>query len=665
VAGPAFDPRDDAVSGQVLQEKGHRVVSPIVRQASMGKKAKPTMTTLKSNSSKKSLPLRDSETLPSNDQAATMDALTAAIRQGMESGASTTRSTTPKSHVDASIVRMPFQGEPGSPTSVYTDTTATNKRHSIPFSSYKGYDPRESKPSTITEREVDDYEKSNFAFDLPTPGSHSSAHPIIGDEKPGMGDRIPPGKRPPKLNMDAVRDAEARGSMTSLSDLIKRATKLASNLDRGRTASRLGHLDWFGSNEKLGANNNRVRDSTYSDVLAAFPQPDGTGTPGRDRPPTMWPHGEKQFMASKSSLGRFNETKTKPKRKCCGMSPPVFVLVLVILVLLIVAAVLVPVFLIVLPKQRHSTNVAECPSTQPCKNGGFSVVAKNLCACICVDGFTGSDCSTQRDPECVTASLADGMKEYSNATIGSSLLPLLKDGQTQFQIPLNITNILSTFAYNNLSCASENSLVDFGTSSTSAKAKRFVMLPGMISAEPHIPILNLPASETEEHKRFVIVDELEPAAEHMQLVHVPNPTLQPRQDATKSANGIVFATSSDAVTAPTEAASLAQASGTATTTAPATASASSSTPAPTSSIKATDGQLNFAATVVLYVFQSNSDVSVAVGAHQAIASYLQVDNPSNHTVVVVSGEQKLEADFNMFQIRFANGTTIGGSNSTA
>jgi hypothetical protein len=38
--------------------------------------------------------------------------------------------------------------------------------------------------------------------------------------------------------MNAVRDAEARGSLSSLSDLIRRATKLASNLDRGKTASR-------------------------------------------------------------------------------------------------------------------------------------------------------------------------------------------------------------------------------------------------------------------------------------------------------------------------------------------------------------------------------------------------------------------------------------------
>ena len=36
----------------------------------------------------------------------------------------------------------------------------------------------------------------------------------------------------------AIIGAEARGSLSSLTDLIRRATKLASNLDHGRTASR-------------------------------------------------------------------------------------------------------------------------------------------------------------------------------------------------------------------------------------------------------------------------------------------------------------------------------------------------------------------------------------------------------------------------------------------
>lgn len=54
-------------------------------------------------------------------------------------------------------------------------------------------------------------------------------------------------RRPPRLDIDAVRSAEERGSITSLPDLIRRATRLASMIDRGkRPASRFGELgDYF------------------------------------------------------------------------------------------------------------------------------------------------------------------------------------------------------------------------------------------------------------------------------------------------------------------------------------------------------------------------------------------------------------------------------------
>ena len=56
-------------------------------------------------------------------------------------------------------------------------------------------------------------------------------------------------KRPNRLDMDAARETDSRGSLTSLPDLIRRATKLASNLDRGRTASRLGMLEMLGGSD--------------------------------------------------------------------------------------------------------------------------------------------------------------------------------------------------------------------------------------------------------------------------------------------------------------------------------------------------------------------------------------------------------------------------------
>ncbi len=52
-------------------------------------------------------------------------------------------------------------------------------------------------------------------------------------------------RRPPRLDIDAVRDAEARGSLTSLPDLIRRATRLASMIEKGRRpTSQFNELDF-------------------------------------------------------------------------------------------------------------------------------------------------------------------------------------------------------------------------------------------------------------------------------------------------------------------------------------------------------------------------------------------------------------------------------------
>lgn len=61
-------------------------------------------------------------------------------------------------------------------------------------------------------------------------------------------------RRPPKLDIDAVRQAESRGSMTSLPDLIRRATRLAASLERGRRPASRFDLDDFPS-EPYAANN--------------------------------------------------------------------------------------------------------------------------------------------------------------------------------------------------------------------------------------------------------------------------------------------------------------------------------------------------------------------------------------------------------------------------
>jgi hypothetical protein len=76
--------------------------------------------------------------------------------------------------------------------------------------------------------------------------SVSPQPPLLPPAQPRGFSRLSAIRRPPRLDIDAVREAEARGSMTSLPDLIRRATRLAASLDRGRRpASRFNDLDDF------------------------------------------------------------------------------------------------------------------------------------------------------------------------------------------------------------------------------------------------------------------------------------------------------------------------------------------------------------------------------------------------------------------------------------
>lgn len=101
---------------------------------------------------------------------------------------------------------------------------------------------RRASASTVSGESYIDPEKPRFAHPVP---DHAYSDAALEKElealpraAPTMSDKRPGGRKPPRLDMGAVRDAEARGSLSSLTDLIRRATKLASNLDHGRTASR-------------------------------------------------------------------------------------------------------------------------------------------------------------------------------------------------------------------------------------------------------------------------------------------------------------------------------------------------------------------------------------------------------------------------------------------
>jgi hypothetical protein len=106
-------------------------------------------------------------------------------------------------------------------------------------------------------------------------------------------------RRPPKLDIDAVRRAEERGSMTSLPDLIRRATRLATMIDHGkRPGSRFDNLNDFfdekgqmrGGDKENSGEIVRVRNAifllTYSRLIGyagSIPSPRAANRPSEPR----------------------------------------------------------------------------------------------------------------------------------------------------------------------------------------------------------------------------------------------------------------------------------------------------------------------------------------------------------------------------------------------
>ena len=434
----------------------------------------------------------------------------------------------------------------------------------------------------------------------------------------GLSEKLPATRRPPRLDLDTVRDAEARGSLTSLPELIRRATKLAANLDRGKTASRLGMLDMFKAGEKDPADAKSINVS-MSDILAAFPAPGVTPT-------------QRSMLGRQSYFDVDGQHELgKRGRRCCGMRIWVFAVVCIVILLLVTAAVLVPIFLILIPNENHSKQnaasqaaLSDCKASMPCSNGGYSLINNDHCACICTNGFTGAQCTSASDPECTTSDVDSDSITFKNATLGNSIGRLLTGAESNFSIPLNSTSLLALFSASDLSCTSENALMTFD--SKSQKLKRF----WIVSAD----------------------DDEQPAPEP---VHSTSPAPTPRAElvaAVKeltyprdvgSSAGIVFQASSTT--------SVAAATGTA---------GAVPTPTPSGTLApASQADLDFARIVVLFVLEQTDDLSAAINAQQELQNHFVASNATSQ-INFNFPTLNVTADFGYFRLDFGNGTTLGG-----
>lgn len=270
---PAFDPKTSYLADKTPEERGRReqsptffdagmsdeddfhIEQPIVRSASMGRKGRPTMVSHQNRNSDKT------------QEGGVLGKTRALMGAGMINGAGS--KSAEKSQFEKAVqmkdVPPPM---PTIPTIVHP--------------AYREKEPRwptfGGEESPIENKELDlmsSDSESTLTQQTPTPNEHemkklapaavlanarshltpSPSHSFnkLDGEKDGNAaipeiqyNRNSAIRRPPKLNLNAVRDAEARGSLTSLPDLIRRATKLASMMNEGkRPASRLNDLNSF------------------------------------------------------------------------------------------------------------------------------------------------------------------------------------------------------------------------------------------------------------------------------------------------------------------------------------------------------------------------------------------------------------------------------------
>ncbi|KAI1309669.1 hypothetical protein F5Y03DRAFT_69652 [Xylaria venustula] len=399
---------DDAIAEESFTSDDAEDDSRLVRSASIGKRGKPSLVTTKSIDKSPSPPQRPA----------------------------------PK----------PIQGSPFAGGTGYVDGSSSSSAQTTAKNS--------AGPALTTSSMLNAFENAS-ATDL------SNVPKMEPSLKPS---RLSGLRRPPRLDIDAVRTAEARGSLTSLPDLIRRATRLATMMDRGkRPASRFDDLDFpaevYGMDtEKNDYYELEKHQSGLSDMLAAFPPPASRRSMRQSM--SSWPLPRRASRAptrpSEEPTSMSDSKKSKSRRRCCGLPLWIFLLIVFLLIAIIVAAIVVPVELLVVNKKSTAQPAQNCMQELPCANGGTSVISQGVCSCICSNGFTGKNCTTPTTQGCTTTTLeTEDATRISNVTIGEAIPRLVLEAQSNFSIPLSATSVISKFSAAGLSCNAENALVTF------------------------------------------------------------------------------------------------------------------------------------------------------------------------------------------------------------
>lgn len=479
-----------------------------------------------------------------------------------------------------------------------------------------------------------------------------------GSVSPDLSERNSRGfNRPPPLDLDGPKKGPGRASASSLPELIRRATRLATNLDRGNTASRIGMLDMLNAKDKeiREKSGKPSKVGSISDILAAFPSPSPTNSTYHKPTGSNWtsptPHGKSNLSRSQTINYGSSRSDDRPQsRRCCGMPLWAFILLIIILLLLVIAAVVIPITLVVIPKSNAAASIKtvdSCQKSNPCANGGTTVVKDNECRCICANGYTHSDCSVApvSDGSCTTVDLTvpGSTTTYHNATLGSGIPRLLTAAQPNYSIPLVPDTLASLFNYFNLTCSHENALITFNQKSQ----RRARSLSDVLNPEPESEPALFPR-----------------ALEALLLRPDPStnspatPVLRGRASA-QTSNDIVFAAGpSNGVGGSTGPAPSASAT--------AAASPPTSTgahPTTSGSTPITSSMLDFARTAVLLILQESTSLATATNALEKLQTLLGMGTTFDPTPIGVTegsgNNDTVTVDLVAMTVSWGNGTTYG------
>ncbi|KAL2149888.1 hypothetical protein VTH82DRAFT_7564 [Thermothelomyces myriococcoides] len=534
-------------------------------------------------------------------------------------------------------------------------------------SSSSGTIPRAAKPpvdSAVTPDAMLRAYSSASADDPSTPSPRATPSPKPAAE-PQSHRRFSALRRPPRLDIDAVRKAEARGSLTSLPDLIRRATRLAASLEKGRRpASRFDDLD---DTPDRAYDREKYR-SGLSDMLAAFPPPAQQPATTNNRRSIRdsireqvqsWPlplYANRNLDTSQEAdpPGDSRSSMREGKRRYCGLPWWGFLLLLIAVLGLIAAAVALPVEFLVIRKQDKASQtqrqLQQCRQELVCANGGTNVVNQGICSCDCANGFTGRDCTTVDDAGCTTVRLTGS--DSGDIVVGDAIPRLLNQAQTNFSIPLNATKVISKLEGDDLSCSAQNALVTFNGRATRQDTALSAAQAGGDGDEADGP---------DAVEAAVIVDGVLYTTVTIVFAPFTTFTLGNSLPTTTTTTTTTTITPPDTSGQPS---SIATSTSRYTTTVTMSSSDTALPPVPTQTLTVTGEVLDFARVAVLYVLQEDSlaDAEAAqIGLQKFLSGNLDLEAARN---VTLGGERSVDLVEFTVDLGAGSGKVGGGSGSS-